>query len=61
MPNEDYEHLYYLLFNGITDTIESLKELQVKAEELYTGPDNPGIIIEFGKGSILHEEDKEKT
>ena len=31
----DYEKMYYELFNGITDTIEKLKELQQNAEELY--------------------------
>lgn len=31
----DYEKLYFELFNGITDTIEKLKELQKKTEELY--------------------------
>lgn len=31
----DYEKLYHLLFNSITDTIEDLKEIQIKAEEMY--------------------------
>ena len=31
----DYEKMYYELFNGITDTIEKLKSIQQKAEELY--------------------------
>ncbi len=31
----DFEKMYFELFNGITDTIEKLKELQQKAEELY--------------------------
>ena len=31
----DYEKMYFELFNGITDTIEKLKELQQKAENLY--------------------------
>ena len=31
----DYEKLYHLLFNSITDTIEKLKEIQIKAEEMY--------------------------
>lgn len=31
----DYEKMYYELFNGITDTIEKLKELQQKAEDLF--------------------------
>lgn len=31
----DYEKMYFQLFNGITDTIEKLKKLQQKAEDLY--------------------------
>ena len=31
----DYKKLYFKLFNGITDEIERLKELQLKCEELY--------------------------
>ncbi len=31
----DYQKLYSKLFNGITDTIEQLKELQIQAEEDY--------------------------
>jgi len=40
MPREvnkmnDYKEMYFLLFNKITDTIESLQEIQQQAEELY--------------------------
>ena len=31
----EYKDLYYKLFNGITDIIEELKELQKQAEERY--------------------------
>ena len=31
----DYEKLYHDLFNAITDSIENLKEAQLKAEENY--------------------------
>ena len=31
----DFEKMYFELFNGITDAIEQLKELQQKAEKLY--------------------------
>ncbi len=31
----DYEKMYFQLFNGVTATIEKLKELQQKAEALY--------------------------
>lgn len=31
----DYQKLYSKLFNGITNTIESLHQLQIQAEEDY--------------------------
>lgn len=31
----DYQKLYSKLFNGITNTIESLHQLQIQAEEGY--------------------------
>ena len=31
----DYEKLYCLLFNKVTDVIEELKEIQQQAEEIY--------------------------
>lgn len=31
----DYKDLYYKLFNSVTDAIESLKQAQLEAEELY--------------------------
>ncbi|MEG0895554.1 MAG: hypothetical protein RSE93_07535 [Oscillospiraceae bacterium] len=31
----DYKQMYYLLFNKITDIIEELKDVQIKAEEIY--------------------------
>lgn len=33
MPN--YEKLYHMMFNEVTDTIENLKQLQLKVEEEY--------------------------
>lgn len=30
-----YKELYYELFNGITDTMENLKKLQLDAEQKY--------------------------
>ena len=32
---ENYKEMYLTLFNGITDEIERLKELQKKVEEMY--------------------------
>ena len=32
---ENYKEMYLALFNGITDEIERLKELQQKVEEMY--------------------------
>lgn len=31
----DYQKLYTLLFNSITDAIEVLKQAQIDAEEIY--------------------------
>ena len=31
----EYKDLYLKLFNGITEIIEELKELQTQAEEMY--------------------------
>ncbi len=31
----DYEKMYYMLFNDITDVIEALIKVQQKAEEMY--------------------------
>lgn len=31
----DYKEMYFLLLNKITDIIESLKEIQQQAEEMY--------------------------
>jgi len=33
----DYKRLYYELFNSLTDVIESLKETQRRAEEIFIG------------------------
>ncbi len=35
----DYKEMYFLLFNKITDTIESLQEIQQQAEEMYIAQD----------------------
>ncbi len=31
----EYKDLYFKVFNGITDIIEELKEIQSQAEEMY--------------------------
>ncbi len=31
----DYKKLYFELFNKISDIIEELKEVQIKAEEMF--------------------------
>ena len=45
----DYQKLYAKLFNGITDTIEQLKELQIQAEEDYLqmGDENESKVVKF--------------
>ncbi len=37
---EDYKKMYYELFNEITDIIEKLKEIQLKAEERYVAAED---------------------
>lgn len=36
----DYQKMYHLLFNEITDTIERLERIQQDCEELYTAADD---------------------
>ena len=36
----DYKKMYFELFNGITDTIENLKKLQMEAEEKIINCEN---------------------
>ncbi len=45
----DYQKLYAQLFNGITDTIEQLKELQIQAEENYLqmGDEHESKVVKF--------------
>jgi hypothetical protein len=45
----DYQKLYSKLFNGITDTIEQLKELQIQAEKDYLqmGDEDESKVIKF--------------
>ncbi len=45
----DYQKLYSKLFNGITDTIEQLKELQIQAEEDYLqmGDEEENKVVKF--------------
>ena len=37
---EDYKRMYFDLFNQLTNVIEQLKEIQVKAEEMYVNADS---------------------
>lgn len=39
----DYKKLYFELFNGITDIIEKLKDLQIKTEELFISDENNNV------------------
>ena len=42
---EDYKKMYFELFNKITDTIESLKKIQLEAEETFITPNDDVIIV----------------
>ena len=35
----NYKEMYFQLFNEVSDIIEKLKEIQCKAEEMYTETD----------------------
>lgn len=59
----DYQKLYSKLFNGITDTIEQLQQLQIQAEEDYLnmteGPEeNKVLSFPAGKKKIKHQNTK---
>ena len=57
----NYQKLYSKLFNGITDTIESLKQLQIEVEEDYLqmGDEEENKIVKLNvvKGEKLAPED----
>jgi len=36
----DYEKMYFNLFNGVTDIIDKLKDLQKQTEEMYVNAEN---------------------
>ena len=36
----NYQELYYILFNAITEATKILEETQKKAEEIYISSDN---------------------
>ena len=36
----DYKKLYFELFNKVSDIIEELKEIQIKAEEMFLEEDD---------------------
>jgi phosphohistidine phosphatase SixA len=40
----DYQHMYSVLFNKITDVIEQLQELQNRTEELFVHSHEPQLI-----------------
>ena len=40
----DYEDMYYLLLNKITDIIKDLQEIKQQAEELYVAQEDVRII-----------------
>ena len=41
----DYKMLYHLLFNHITDTVESLQSIQRQAESLYINQAEPDLKL----------------
>lgn len=41
----DYQQLYHMLFNHITDTIESLQMIQRQAEMIYINSPDPEVTL----------------
>ncbi|MCL2546874.1 MAG: hypothetical protein FWE06_06735 [Oscillospiraceae bacterium] len=41
----DYQKLYHMLFNHITDTIESLQMIQRQAETIYINGQDPPLTL----------------
>lgn len=41
----DYQQLYHLLFNHITDTINSLQMIQRQAESMYIDSPDPELTL----------------
>ena len=41
----DYQKLYHLLFNHITDTIESLQMVQRQVESIYINSEDPPLTL----------------
>ena len=41
----DYQKLYHLLFNHVSDTIESLQMIQRQAETIYINSDDPPLTL----------------
>ena len=51
----DYQLMYHMLFNHITDTIESLMAIQRQAEALYINSPDPALTLL--PGAALPEEE----
>lgn len=61
-----YKQLYYELFNGITDTMEHLKKLQIDAEQKYIQSQEPHfhlsyIIKPFASSTALKKQHSGET
>ena len=41
----DYQKLYHMLFNHITDTVESLQMIQRQAETMYINSEEPELTL----------------
>lgn len=52
----DYEKMYSVLFNKITDIVEELKEVQQLTEEMFMKQDHNRIVLLTNK-----EKDKDDT
>ena len=48
----DYQKMYMILFNRITDIIEELKEIQKEAEEIFIRDSDNIIVIKKDESMI---------
>lgn len=52
----DYQKMYSILFNEITNIIEQLQTVQIKTEELYINLTKPPIKLIAGTETVDHEQ-----
>ena len=54
----DYQKMYIMLFNAVTDAISIMKKVQQATEELYMSVEEPAITV-LGKPDINNNNDED--